>query len=225
MDLINTNEPDCISLQDRLKRLPRKQLKFWIDAFPVNSSIYYNTHIKYGSLLSLPDGLTENTFNSWAMTCNTNLTQDTRYTGYVVNSYNTYLNEILGKFNIYINPNIISRLNYLLTNINRYISNNMTASDIQTAIWILLKQNNCGDVCFNSCNVEYILKDVKRHGKHFVPSKPTDYVAVFLMAANQWPSTDITLFDQSIIIPLIFGQFHPTGLPCTLIEWGTYPQV
>jgi len=139
MNLINFNEPDCGPLADRLKRLPRKQLKFWIDNFPLNqlppNSPYCNIHIKYGSVLSPPDGLTENIYNGWAALCNDDVSAETKYTGYVVNSYNSYLTEILAKFNINdLKIQNIPQLNYLLTNVNKYRAEGKTTSDIQTAI-------------------------------------------------------------------------------------------
>src|SRR5437763_537065 len=142
MDLINSGEPDCVPLDERLKRLPRKQLKFWVENFPLNNSLtnYCNIFIKYGSILSLPDGLTENMYNGWAMTSNTNIISDERYTGYVVNSYNSMINDILNIFGMSIKYKLIPKLNYLLTNINKYKLQGKSIVDIQVAIWKLLKQ-------------------------------------------------------------------------------------
>jgi len=225
MNLINTNEPDCVCLANKLQRLPRKNLKFWFDYITFNSSqtAYCEIYIKYGSLLSLPDGQTQNIYNGWAATNVSELISESKYNGYVVNSYNSAMNEILAKFNSYIDPHVISKLNFLLTNIKHYLAHGKTPGDIQVAIWKLLHNTVFNNIEHCHLRVETILKDVHKHGRYFIPSKPTDYVAVFLAAANDWKSTDIILDNQLFIIPLTFEQFKPTNLPCTLIEWGTYP--
>lgn len=140
MNLIGVSEPDCVSLDDRLKRLPRKQLKFWLELLDSSPNAYCDIFIKYGSILSLPDGLTENTYYGWTMFSDTTLLSNIKYTGYVVNSYNLYLNEILEKFGVFIKLNLIPQLNYLLTNINKYRHEDKTIEDIQIAIWKLLKK-------------------------------------------------------------------------------------
>jgi hypothetical protein len=187
---------------------------------PININAYYNINTQFGSLLSMPDGLAINPHNGWAFTRNLTLVANQEYTGYVVNSYNSDMNQILNLFDLNVPFGIIPRLNYLLTNISNYVDQCATPEDIQRAIWILVGQLRDHH---RSEQTEMILRDVYTNGNNFVPNLPTDNVAVFLTAANQWPATDITIFNQLLIIPLTIEQFHPTGLPCTLIEWGNYP--
>lgn len=226
MNLINSGEHDCQPLNQRLQRLPRKQLKFWFNntsipsSPPIDVESYYNIYTQFGSLLSLPDGNTINAHNGWAFTKDLTLAANQNYTGYAVNSYNSDMNQILTLFNLHVPFSEIPRLNYLLTNINNYIANDATTKDIQMAIWILLRQSNYDH--HSSHQTVKILRDVNNNGYNFVPSLPTDSVAVFLVAANEWPVTQITIFKQMLIIPLTLAQFHPTGLPCSLIEWGNY---
>jgi hypothetical protein len=224
MNLIDSGEPDCVSLSDRLQRLPRKQLKFWSDDLsitaPTNTQAYCNINIQFGSLLSMPDGNTINAHNAWAFTKDLTLTANQNYTGYVVNSYNSDMNQILNLFNLYVPFNEIPRLNYLLTNVCNYMARGATTDDIQMAIWILLRRIHHFEQ--RSQQTILILRDVNKNGYNFVPSLPTDSVAVFLVAANNFPDTEIVIFRQMLILPLTFDQFHPTGLPCALIEWGNY---
>jgi hypothetical protein len=227
MNLIDSGSPDCGPLEQRLQRLPRKQLKFWSDDLPApstcptNTQAYCTINTQFGSLLSLPDGNTINAHNAWAYTKDLTLTASQNYTGYVVNSYNSDMNQILNLFNLSVPFSIVPKLNYLLTNINNYMAEGATVEDIQMAIWILLRRIHHFE--HRSRQTILILRDVNRHGDGFVPSQPTDNVAVFLVAANNFPDTEIVIFRQLMIIPLTFEQFHPTGLPCALIEWGNYP--
>lgn len=226
MNLIDPHGSDCVPIDQRLQRLPRKQLKFWVENFPFNpsSANYCNIHIKYGSVLCPTDGLTETVYAGWVATCRISLTANSRYTGYAINSYNAYASQILTLFGATIQLNNVSKLNYLLTNVPNYISQGMSVSDIQVSIWGLMNAhtNTCFPIDFDIWNVVTIINDVQRFGRHFVPTHNSDVVAVFLVAANNWPSTSITFQNQVFILPLTYSQFHPACTACSQIEWGNY---
>ncbi len=219
---------ECAEFSQRIKRLPRKHHKMWLSNFAQNAEADapFQYNVKYGSVLSLPNGLDLNHYNAWYGTNIKSPKNNKKYSAYAISSYNVDLETILGKFGIRIKIRNIPILNYLLSNIQKYLSLGNKWSDIQVVIWRLISRKNAGlpYLPHNKSNVHKIFSDCLLHGRNFRPKSPLDSVAVFIAVANDWSDPEINpkYYNQLIIVPLKFELFNPSENLCNLFDWMSY---
>lgn len=147
-------------------------------------------------------------FPGWCVDVCDEMSPGTGYTVQMVSSYDPQLPAWLKYWGITGRVNNVSAINYILNNVQRYYSLGYSYADIQQTIWEFWIGVGVSDpsASYNPANVATIEADALINGIKYLPSKSSDYYAMFIAPVKcGTPGT----VSQVNIIMVTVGQFAP----------------